>query len=299
VAADPDFDLRRDPLTGALVVVTGSRQARPNLAGDTSAEGCPFCPGGLEAPEGYVTRWFPNRWPAIPGGRAEVLLYTPDHDATLSSLGVDGIRPVLDLWRDRTAALGARDDVAYVLLFENRGDSVGATIPHPHGQVYAYPFVPPVPAAELEATTCALCEPPDEALVVSRSGDWTAWVPDAALWPFELRIAPGAHLHDLVATASSDADLAAVLVDALGRLDRLFGEPMPSMLWWHQAPSDGGDWPAAHVHLHVAPTLRAPGTIRYVAGAEVGGGVYFNPVVPVDAAARLRAVGSERRVEAE
>lgn len=282
----PDgFDVRVDPLSGATVVVDPARQARPNLP-----DGCPFCPGGIEAPGPYATRSFPNRWPSIPDGRVEVLLYTPHHDATLWGLGVDGIRAVLDLWAERTVALGARPDVDYVLVFENRGAAVGATIPHPHGQVYAYPFVPDVPRRELAVGDCPLCRPPAPALVVSAAGGWRAWVPDAAAWPYELRVAPEAHVPDLPAAQPSFAGLAEVLVDALARLDGLFGEPMPLMLWWHQRPSDGGDWPAAHVHLHVAPALRGPGTLRYVAGAELGSGVFVNPVEPADAAARLRAV---------
>jgi UDPglucose--hexose-1-phosphate uridylyltransferase len=284
VAGPLDFDVRVDPLSGATVVVSGSRQDRPN-----QPEGCPFCPGGLEAPEPYRTRWFENRWPSIPDGRVEVLLYTPDHDAALWELGTGGVAAVVDLWADRTEALGARADVDYVLVFENRGAEVGATIPHPHGQVYAYPFVPDVPRRELAVEPCPLCAPPAAELVVSRAGGWTAWVPDAAAWPFELRVAPDEHVPDLPAARSSSGDLAAVLVDALARLDALFGAPMPLMLWWHQRPTDGGDWPGAHVHLHVAAAWRAPGTLRYVAGAELGSGVYLNPVVPADAAARLRA----------
>ena len=137
--------LRLDPLTRRPTVIVGSRQGRPNLP----AAGCPFCPGGLEAPEPYDVRWFPNRWPAMPDGRCEMVLYTPDHDAEFWTLGRAGARKVVDLWAERTAALGARDDVDYVLVFENRGPEVGATIPHPHGQIYAYPEVPPEPLREL------------------------------------------------------------------------------------------------------------------------------------------------------
>src|SRR5207248_1164569 len=146
-------DRRVDPRSGAPVVITGTRQDRPNLP----AGACPFCPGGLEAPAPYTVRSFVNRWPPLPDGRAEILLYSPRHDASLCSLGVDGARAVVDLWADRTAALGTRDDVAYVLVFENRGAEVGATIPHPHGQLYVFDAVPPVAARELAAGTCPVC----------------------------------------------------------------------------------------------------------------------------------------------
>ena len=138
-------ETRVDALTGTPVIMATHRQDRPNLP----VTGCPFCVGGLEAPEPYDVRWFPNRWPSLGDGRAEVVLFSPDHDASLGGLGPAGVRRVVDLWAERTAALGARDDVAYVLVFENRGAEVGATIPHPHGQIYAFGEVPPVPAREL------------------------------------------------------------------------------------------------------------------------------------------------------
>jgi UDPglucose--hexose-1-phosphate uridylyltransferase len=279
------MDHRRDPLTGASTVVVGSRQGRPNLPEDA----CPFCPGGLEAPGPYDVRWFANRWPAMPDDRCEIVLYTSDHDAELWSLGRDGARRVVDLWAERTAALGARDDVAYVLVFENRGPEVGATIRHPHGQIYAYPEVPPVPLAEL---VDGVLDPAwvAEELIVHESGDWLTWVPDAAVWPYELRLAPRSEVGSLTDAACDRDGLAAVLVDATARLDQLFDEPMPYMMWIHQRPVDGGEWPGARLHVHLEPLHRRPGTPRYVAAAEVGGGVYFNPVAPAEAAAQLRAL---------
>ena len=280
-----------DPLSGAPVRIVASRQGRPN---QPAAAECPFCVGGVEAPEPYTVKAFPNRWPPMPDERCEVVLYTPDHEASFGSLPVEQARQVVDLWADRTAALGATDDVAYVLVFENRGPEVGATIPHPHGQIYAYDEVPPVALRELTGDSCALCSPVSSELLVARVGDWSAAVPAAADWPYGLLIAPEAHVADLPSVDDRD-DLAALLVDAFGRLDRLFDAPMPFMAWWHQRPTDGGDWPMAHVHLHIAPLLRSPGVPRYVAAAEVGGGIYFNPVRPQDAAAALREAVTDAR----
>jgi len=283
-----DGDRRVDPLTGAQVRVVAARQDRPN---QPRTDQCPFCVGGLEAPEPYAVKAFPNRWPPMPDERCEIVLYTPDHDATFTSLGRGGAREVIDLWAGRTAALGARDDVAYVLVFENRGPAVGATIPHPHGQIYAYDEIPPIPARELAAGACTLCEPPPDELLVHEVGGWRTHVPWAADWPFGLLVAPEAHLPDLPTLDDATRDgLADALVDAFGRLDRLFDEPMPYMAWFHQRPTDGGDWPTAHLHLHVAPYHRAPGTPRFVAAAEVGAGIYFNPVAPESAAQTLRDV---------
>ncbi len=282
----PGFERRIDPLGGEQVRIVAARQGRPNQPGPAA---CPFCVGGLEAPEPYEVKAFPNRWPPMPDERCEIVLYTAEHDAAFADLGVTGARRVVDLWAERTASLGARADVAYVLVFENRGPEVGATIPHPHGQIYAYDEVPPVPAAELGDGRCALCDPPPVDLVVTEAGGWVASVPHAANWPYGLLVAPAAHVPDLPALDDDGRDgLAAVLVDALGRLDRLFDAPMPYMAWFHQRPTDGGAWPTAHVHLHVAPLYRSPGTPRFVAAAEVGGGIYFNPVRPEDAAATLR-----------
>lgn len=284
-------NMRIDPLTGSRVVIVPDRQARPNLP----AVGCPFCPGGIEAPEPYDVRCFANRWPALPHGHCEVVLYTSDHDATFWSLGVEGARKVVDLWAERTTELGSHDDVSYVLVFENRGPEVGATIAHPHGQIYAFMEVPPAPLVELVHDTCELCgEAPGDRLVAS-CGSWNAWVPEAPEWPYSLLLAPGAHVADLPSLDSSGRmDLAEILVDVLARLDRLFDEPMPYMLWFHQRPTDGGAWPTSHLHLHIAPLYRAGSTQRFVAAGELGSGVFFNPVNPSTAAQRLREAGPKR-----
>jgi len=281
-------DVRIDELSGATVVVAGSRQHRPNRP----AAACPFCVGGTEAPDPYQVRAFPNRWPALPDGRCEVVLYTPEHDLTFPDLGVDGARQVVDLWAERTATLGARPDVAYVLVFENRGEEVGATISHPHGQIYAYDQVPDVPLTELRRAArgeCPTCAPVDDDLAVAATGGWRAWVPAASVYPYALLLAPDVHRPDLPALDGPQRDgLAALLVDVLARLDRLFGAPLPYMLWIHQRPADGGAWPEAHVHVHIVSPMRSPGVQRYVAAAELGSGAYTNPVVPEDAAAALR-----------
>ncbi|MFM7224032.1 MAG: galactose-1-phosphate uridylyltransferase [Actinomycetota bacterium] len=243
-----------------------------------------------------------RRHPPPRPGAAEVVLFSPDHGASLADLGVDQVRAVIDLWAERTAALLARPEIEYVLVFENRGREGGATIDHPHGQSYAFPFVPPAPAREgavaHDAPECPLCaearrEVAEPTRVVARHGDWVAWVPFASAYAYGLRIAPVTHIGSLpdLDDPSRD-DLAAMLVDALGRYDRLWPDapgPFPYLLWFHQAPAAGGDeW---HLHAHVAPPLRAPGVPRYVASGELGSGTLSNPVVPEAAAAALRAAG--------
>jgi len=314
--SDPPGDLRFDPLTREWVNVVGHRQGRPNLP----ADGCPFCPGGLEAPVPYDVRSFPNRWPALApaaavdvatavargtttipaAGASEVVLFSPQHDASLATLPDEQVRKVIDTWADRTAALLTRDEVEYVLVFENRGREVGATIDHPHGQIYGYPFVPPVPAKEAavaEEHGCPICaevavETTGSARVVVEHGDWVAYVPFASPYPYGMRLAPRAHVGSLYGLDDgSRDDLAYVLREALARYDRLWPAPQPDylfpyLLWFHQAPANGGDhW---HVHAHTAPPLRAPGVPRYIASGELGSGTLANPVIPETAARELR-----------
>jgi UDPglucose--hexose-1-phosphate uridylyltransferase len=283
---DDGAGYRVDPLSGDLVYVVAERQARPNLP--TSS--CPFCPGGLEAPTDYEVLWFVNRWPPFPEQRAEIVLYTPKHEAAFWQLSQVEARRVVDLWAERTAALGARPDVSYVLVFENRGPEVGATIAHPHGQIYAFDLVPPRAADELVPERAgALAADAGDERAVTANGTWRAWVPSAANWPFELLLAPRERVPDLPALDGAGRDgLAELLLDVLGRLDRLFDTPMPYMMWFHQRPTDGAAWPTAWLHLHIAPLYRAAGTTRFVAAGELGSGISFNPVDPSDAAARLR-----------
>jgi len=273
---------RVDPVTGREIWVVGARQDRPNRPSD----GCPFCPGGLEAPDPYEVRWFTNRWPSMPGDRCEVVLYTPEHDASFWSLGLVGARRVVDLWATRSAALGGRPDVAYVLVFENRGAEVGATIAHPHGQIYAFETVPPEPAAERD-----VAEDPVGDRLVSAAAGWRAWVPSAPMWPIALLIAPDASVADLPSLDDAGRDgLAALLVDVLDRLDRLYDRPLPYMLWFHQRPFQGDAPTGSRLHAHLVSPWRDAGLSRFVAAGELGSGVFFNPVVPEHLAARLRGL---------
>jgi UDPglucose--hexose-1-phosphate uridylyltransferase len=278
-------EVRIDPYLGTRVHVVRDRQARPNLP----STGCPFCVGGVEAPEPYLTRTFVNRWPAMEGDRCEVVLYTPDHDATFAGLGIPGARAVIDLWAERTADLGGRDDVDFVLVFENRGAEVGATISHPHGQIYAYDHVPDRPLRRLEAGWVPDPEPTDRAVVTH--GSWSAWTPWAPTFPVELNVAPSTRVPDLPSLDGEGRDeLAALLVDVFGRLDRLFDQPLPLMLWWHQRPFTEG-YDDAWLNLEIVSPWRSAGVPRFIAAAEVSCEEYFNPVVPEELAASLRDLG--------
>jgi len=278
---------RIDPASGAPAWFVPARQSRPNLPTDE----CPFCPGGLEAPANYEVLAFPNRWPPFEDGRAEIVLYTSDHNSSFAELSPSHARKVIDLWAQRSAEMAKRDDVACVLVFENRGSEVGATISHPHGQIYAFDIIPPAVANELERSTSTTFTPPSTTHIVARHGSWQAWVPDAAAWPYELLLAPTTLSPDLPSLdPASRNDLASILIEVIGRLDGLFDAPMPFMMWIHQQPFDGTSHHNMPVHVHIAPLLRSPETQRFVAAGELGSGVFFNPIEPTVAAAHLRDV---------
>ena len=311
--------LRFDRLRREWVNIVGHRQHRPNLP----AEGCPFCVGGLEAPQPYDVKAFTNRWPSLTAGEpvdlaaieatgatvapargtTEVILYSPQHHGSLATLGVEQVRKVIDLWAERTETLLARDDVGYVLVFENRGPEVGATIHHPHGQLYAYGFVPPVPRRIADTTRShgdpvaeeLALERGDGARIVATVGTFTAYVPFASAYPFGVRLVPHVDVQriaDLDTTARDD--FAGALVDLTGRYDALFPEvadrevPFPYLMWIHQAPEPRED-PWFRLHVQFAPPWRAAGVPRYIASGESGSGTFANPVVPEDAAEMLRA----------
>lgn len=276
-------ELRVDPLLGTRVHVVGSRQARPNLPSGR----CPFCVGGLEAPEPYVVRWIPNRWPALNDDRCEVVLYSSQHDATLWSLGSADALRVVDLWAARTQELGARDDVDYVLIFENRGAEVGATISHPHGQIYAYDHVPPRQYRRLSAGWAPDQDPGDRT-IVERDG-WRAWVPYAPIFPLAVEVAPLERVPDLTSLDhSSRQAFAGILVDVLARIDRAYQAAVPYMMWLNQRPTVGEGFGNSWFNVEIVSPWRATGVLRYIAAAELASDEYFNPVVPEDLAELLR-----------
>ncbi|MFM1790598.1 MAG: galactose-phosphate uridylyltransferase [Actinomycetota bacterium] len=273
-------DPRSDPFLDTVVHIVESRQGRPNLPSDR----CPFCVGGLEAPEPYEVKSFPNRWPALGEGNCEVVLYSSQHDATFHGLGTVGVRKVIDLWADRTAALLGRPGTEYVMVFENRGAEVGATISHPHGQIYAFDHTP----ARIARLFSAGWEPDNAAERQVRADDhFIATTTFAPVFPVTVSVAPKSRTGRLDNLSDEQrTSLAATLVDVLARLDRLFDTPLPYMMWVNQAPSSGAgnEW----MNIEIVSPWRGRDVPRYIAAAEVAGGEYFNPVNPEELAATLR-----------
>jgi len=294
-------ELRFNELRGEQVVYAVDRQERTFLPDTEHCPLCPTRPGGpaTEIPvEAFEIVVFDNLFPTFeaPAGAAEVVVYTDDHDGSFAALEPARARDLMWVWRQRYEELGAREDVAYVLIFENRGVEVGTTLHHPHGQIYAFPFLPPVAALELAAderlggcATCALMERELEGgeRVVFASAQVLAYVPYAARWPYETHVVMREHRPSLAECSGDELDALAAALQALTRgFDRLFERPFPYVMVLHQAPCD--ERRAGHLHVEFYPPLRTATKLKYLAGCEQGAGTFVMDVLPEASAAALR-----------
>jgi UDPglucose--hexose-1-phosphate uridylyltransferase len=323
-------DLRFNELRDEEVVYAVDRQERTFLP---PAEHCPLCP---TRPSGEPTEIsmpafeiavFENRFPAFeaPNGAAEVVVYTDAHEGSLGTLAPERAQALMWVWRQRYEELGARKDVEYVYIFENRGVEVGVTLHHPHGQIYGYPFLPPVPKLELAADKrlggCALCELCERELkdgrrVVYENEAVVVYVPWAARWAYEAHVVMRAHRSSLTECEPAELD---ALAEALQRLvrgyDGLFGRPFPYVMAVHQAPTGGasaGDGRArgtdrgtdrgtaattggGHLHVEFYPPLRTATKLKYLAGSEQGAGTFISDTLPEESAGSLRAAIADAR----
>ena len=275
--------MRQDPWLNTLVHIVKSRQSRPNLPTDQ----CPFCIGGLEAPQPYNIKSFKNRWPAMPDDRCDVVLYTSEHNSSLAELPVDHIKDIVDLWALRTSSLMSRQDVQSVLIFENRGREVGATIDHPHCQIYAFDHVPQRTSQRLSNKWQP--DPDLERRFIELNG-WAAWVISAPIYPISIEIAPLTQIANLTSLNEQDRlSFATILKSVLQTIDQLFDSKTPYMMWINQ---DAKNSPESWLHVEVVSPWRDKNVARYIAAAEVATGEFFNPVNPEDLAKRLRSLHS-------
>jgi UDPglucose--hexose-1-phosphate uridylyltransferase len=327
----PESGLRWDALRGEWVVIAAQRQDRTFLP---PADECPLCPsrpGRLtEIPaDNYDVVVFENRFPSLRGtadgssgappgsgppetagvpgrpavGRCEVVCFTSDHDASFASLTPRRVRTVVEAWADRTTTLGAMAGIEQVYCFENRGEEIGVTLRHPHGQIYGFPFVTPM-TSRMVAQARGYAADTGRNLfddlvageiatgirLVTRNEHWTAFVPAAARWPYEVLLFPAERVADIPALSDrARAAFCDLYLDVLHRLDALFGMPLPYIAAWHQAPN-GDEFARSEfgLHLQVLSVRRAPGKLKYLAGTESGMGVWINDVLPEEAALRLR-----------
>jgi UDPglucose--hexose-1-phosphate uridylyltransferase len=292
---------RFNELRAEEVVYAVQRQDRTFLPAEDHCPLCPTRPGQppTEIPfQSYEIVVFDNLFPAFeaPEGAAEVVVYTDDHHGSFAALAPERAQALMWVWRQRYEELAARPDIAYVLIFENRGVEVGTTLHHPHGQIYGFPFVPPVPALELAADIrlggCAMCtllgrELESGERVVHANDAVIAYVPYAARWPYETHVALREHRPSLAeCTPAELAALASALQAVTRGYDRLFARPFPYVMVLHQAPTDGRG--AGHLHVEFYPPLRTATKLKYLAGSEQGAGTFLMDVMPEDSARALR-----------
>ncbi|MFJ1751758.1 galactose-1-phosphate uridylyltransferase [Kitasatospora sp. NPDC088134] len=319
-------EIRVDPFTGDAVTIAAHRQGRTYHPPADECPLCPSRGDRLsEIPaEDYQVAVFENRFPSLasssaahvaawsdgpyaltPGtGRCEVVCFTSDHGASFVDLTEERARLVLDAWTDRTAELYARPDVRQVYCFENRGAEIGVTLGHPHGQIYAFPVTTPRTAQALDRVAAHLRATGrnlyDDVLAAERASvgaadsrvvlageHWTAFVPFAARWPYEVHLYPNRRVADLTALdAAARAEFPRLYLDLLRRFDRLFPEPAPYIAAWHQAPRPAEAELALHLELFTI--RRTAGKLKYLAGTESGMGAFMNDIRPEAAARTLR-----------
>lgn len=312
-------DLRRDELVDEWVIVATHRQTRTFLP---PTRDCPLCPsrGGAqtEVPASeYDVVVFENRFPSLPAtggpgeapaGRCEVICYSDEHEASFATLSDERLATISQAWAERSEVLNADPGVAYVFCFENRGEQIGVTLHHPHGQIYAYPFIPPraermlavADAHRRRAGSCLACDLLEEELgdggrIVASSEAAVAYVPRAARWPYEIHVLPRRHVPDLAALSDDERDeLVRLQADVLHRLDGLFDESVPYIAGWVQAPAHE-QRDLLHLRLQIVSPQRDVGKLKYLAGSEAAMGAWINDVLPEDAAKRLREAPARPR----
>lgn len=229
-------------------------------------------------------------------GRCEVVCFSPEHSGSFGSLTPTRARTVIEAWADRTAALSALSGIQQVFPFENRGEAIGVTLPHPHGQIYAYPYITPRTLSLLASIDR---EGPDlfaRILEFERAGErvilegehWTAFVPFAARWPIEVHLLPHRHVADFAETTDAERDeLAPLYLRLLRGVDAVYDSPTPYIAAWHQAPVHRGR-DTARLHLQLTSPRRAADKLKFLAGSEAAMGAWIGDIPPEAAAARLR-----------
>ncbi len=312
-------ELRYDPFTKDWVMIASHRQNRPQMPKDW----CPFCPGSGKVPDHFDVYKYDNDFPALSQtpptpddvetelyktrpayGKCEVILYSPEHTVTLPELPVDHIKKLVDLWTERYIALKEDENIKYIFIFENRGDVVGVTMPHPHGQIYGYSYVPKKLELELEASKehlektgkCLFCDVLENEFeakkrIIIENDDFVAFLPFFSAYPYGMYVASKAHKQSLDQfTESEKANLADILKKVSGTLDSLFDYNFPYMMCMHQAPVNGEDTSEySHFHIEFYPPMRSADKQKFNASSETGAWAHCNPTAPEEKAEELRA----------
>ena len=319
-------ELRLDPLVNEWVAMAAHRQGRIFLP---PKELCPLCPttGELltEVPESdFEVVVFDNRSPSlrppdgdfalpdlvgadtdegVAAGKCEVICFTADHGGAFKSLSAQRVRTLLEAWIDRTRELSELPYIAHIAPFENRGEEIGVTLAHPHGQIYAYSYLPPRVAKMLEVARAhhaktgrvlfddvVARELRDEVRVITRNEHWLAYTPYASSYPFEIHIAPLQPVADLTELTPAARDsFPAIAIEIMQRLDGVFGVDMAYIAAWHQAPVRTAR-DILRLHWQITSVRRAPGKLKYLAGSESAMGAFIMDMKPEQSAQQLKDV---------
>jgi UDPglucose--hexose-1-phosphate uridylyltransferase len=311
-------ELRWNPVLRTWVIMSSHRQNRPLLNTEIK---CPFCPGSGKVPDDFDIYAYPNDFPSLeldppepdiegdglipvrPAfGKCEVTLYSPVHDATLAGLPLGHIEKLVEHWTERYRELGAIEGIEYVFIFENRGEAVGVTMHHPHGQIYAYSFLPLKLQVELASTKdhwertggCLFCdlvrhEKDDGSRMVYDEDGFAIFVPPVAEFPYQVYVVSDVHVSSLTSMSLKEKrGLAKALKCITGAYDSLFGVPFPYMMCMHQNPTDGGQYPYYHFHIEFYPPMRDHDKLKFNASSETGAWATINDTRPEEKAAELR-----------
>ncbi len=312
-------ELRWHPLIKDWVMIASHRQARPQMPKDW----CPFCPGSGKVPEHYEVLKYDNDFPALSQdpplpddvatdffktapayGKCEVILYSPGHTTTLPELSDAHVEKLVNLWCERFTALKADEKIKYVFLFENRGEAVGVTMPHPHGQIYGYSVIPKKIQLEVESAKeyyaekgkCLFCdmlkaEQDFGKRVIFQNEHFTVFLPFFTEYPYGVYLFSNRHRQNI---AQFDAEerraLAVTLKHTVGMFDTLFNYKFPYMMCMHNAPVDGGDYEKDyHFHIEFFPPMRSRDKVKFNASSETGCWAHCNPTCPEETSKELRA----------
>jgi UDPglucose--hexose-1-phosphate uridylyltransferase len=307
--------MRQDVLTGEWVSIASARQNRVFLP---PADQDPLAPqtadNPSEIPDVYDVAVFENRSPSFgpdltapdapPSlaslsevglgreyrsvGRCEVVCFSPETTGSFASISESRARTVVEAWADRTAALSELPGIEQVFPFENRGEAIGVTLHHPHGQIYSYPYVTPRTTRLLESIgrfgddmfERLLASERDSERVVLAGEHFTAFVPFAAHWPIEIHMLPHRHVPDFAGLSDTEKDeLAHMHLHLTRAIDKLYDSPTPYIAAWHQAPVHVGR-DTVRLMLQITSPRRAESKLKFLAGSESAMGAWIGDIVP-------------------
>ncbi len=312
-------ELRYHPLIKDWVMIASHRQNRPQMPKDY----CPFCPGSGKVPDEFDVLKYDNDFPALSQnppvpdnvaneffktkeayGKCEVILYSPNHTVTLPELPTEHITKLVDLWCERFTEISSDEKIKYVFIFENRGDVVGVTMPHPHGQIYGYSIIPKKLELELESSKefyeengkCIFCEMGEQEKkfgerIIFETEHFTVFLPFFCEYPYGVYVMSKRHVNNIAQlTAEEKRDLAETLRLTAGTLDSLFDYKFPYMMCMHNGPvnvESTDDY--YHFHIEFFPPMRSADKQKFNASSETGAWAHCNPTAPEDKAVELRA----------